>query len=156
MYDKHASRSFFERLSDVVRLCTLAVRLSWRASPRISLGILLLLVLQAALPPLQLWLSKAVLDRAAVDLGFGAPPSGLVLALPFAAWIVLTAAVVALSQIIEPISTTLQSLAGDRITGRITRELSPPPTDGGGSPGSRTLPSPTIWRRRDAAYPRPV
>ncbi len=91
MYDQSA-KSFTTRLRETFRLGRLAVRLTRRASPRLLLGILLLLLLQSALPPLELALSKAVLDRAALDLRLGGQPGELASRLPLAAWIALMAA----------------------------------------------------------------
>ena len=45
---------FTQRMREACRLGWLALRLTWRASPRLLLGILLLLALQALLRSLQL------------------------------------------------------------------------------------------------------
>ena len=101
----------------------LAVRLAWRSSPRLALGILLLLVVQALLSPLQLVLSRAVIDRAALDLGLLTTAAGLVSQWPLAVWIILAAAGVAVGQLIQPFAATFQSMAGDRLTGYVTEQL---------------------------------
>jgi ATP-binding cassette subfamily B protein len=101
----------------------MAARLTWRASSRLLLGILLLLLLQSLLPPVELALSKAVLDRAALDLRLGGQPGALAARLPLGAWIALTAGVLAIGQLIQPFSRTLQSMAGDRLTGYFTEQI---------------------------------
>lgn len=70
-------RVFRERIGESSRLAGLAIRLTWRASPRLVFGLLPLVVLRAALPSLELLLSKAVVDRAARDLGLGGQASAL-------------------------------------------------------------------------------
>ena len=117
------SKPFRQQLQESSRLLRLAVRLAWRSSPRLALGILLLLVVQAVLSPLQLVLSRAVIDRAALDLGVLATAAGLVAQWPLAVWIVLAAAGVAVGQLIQPFASTFQSMAGDRLTGYVTGQL---------------------------------
>ena len=117
------SEPFRQQLQESSRLLRLAVRLAWRSSPRLALGMLLLLVVQALLSPLQLVLSRAVIDRAALDLGLLAPAAGLVAQWPLAVWVVLAAAGVAVGQLIQPFASTFQSMAGDRLTGYVTGQL---------------------------------
>ena len=116
-------RGWRQRLRTAGQLTWLAVRLSWQAGPLLALGVLLLLLLQALVPPAQLALSRAVIDRAAVDLGFLADGGPIVVSLPLGAWIVLTAVVVAVGQLIQPFAITFQNQAGDRLTGYITEQL---------------------------------
>ena len=116
-------RGLTQRLQTAGQLIWLAALLSWQASPLLALGILLLLLLQALVPPVQLALSLAVIDRAAVDLGFLADAGPIVVSLPLGAWIMLTAVVVAVGQLIQPFASTFQSQAGDRLTGYITEQL---------------------------------
>ena len=117
------SKPFRQHLQESSRLIRLAVRLAWRSSPRLALGILLLLVVQALLSPLQLILSRAVIDRAALDLGLLTTAAGLVAEWPLTVWIVLAAAGVAVGQLIQPFALTFQSMAGDRLTGYVTEQL---------------------------------
>ena len=117
------SKPFRQHLQESSRLIRLAVRLAWRSSPRLALGILLLLVVQALLSPLQLILSRAVIDRAALDLGLLTAAAGLVAEWPLAVWILLAAAGVAVGQLIQPFAATFQSMAGDRLTGYVTEQL---------------------------------
>ena len=105
------------------RLVWMAVRLVWGASPHLLAGLLTLLLLQAILLPLQLVLSRAVIDRATLDLGLLPTLDSIATQLPLLAWIGLAAAALALGQLIQPFSLTLQTLAGDRITGYITEQL---------------------------------
>jgi hypothetical protein len=62
------TKSFREQFQETKRLAWLAVQLVWQASPRLLIGILALLVLQAILLPLQLALSRLVIDRVAFTL----------------------------------------------------------------------------------------
>ncbi len=119
----HRSKPFRQNLQESSRLIRLAVRLAWRSSPRLALGILLLLVVQGLLSPLQLVLSRAVIDRAALDLGLLTTAAGLVAEWPLAVWIILAAAGVAVGQLIQPFASTFQSMAGDRLTGYVTEQL---------------------------------
>ena len=116
-------RPFRRQLQESSRLAALAVRLAWRAGAPFVVGIVALLVVQAALSPLQLVLTRAVIDRAAVDLGLLADAGPFIARLPLGAWIVLAAAVVAVGQLIQPFSATCQSQAGDRLTGYVTEQL---------------------------------
>lgn len=115
--------TFWERFRETSRLAGLALRLMWRASPLVLLGVLLLLVLQALLPLLQLALSKAVIDRIALDLDRAGATDTIAAHLPLAAWIALTAAVLAIGEVARPVSTTLRSMAGDRMTGYLSEQL---------------------------------
>ena len=116
-------RGLRRRLRTAGQLTWLAMRLSWQAGPLLALGVLLLLLLQALVPPLQLALSRAVIDRAAVDLGFLADAGPIVVSLPLGAWIILTAVAVAVGQLIQPFALAFQNQAGDRLTGYITEQL---------------------------------
>ena len=116
-------RSFRRRLYESSRFAGLAVRLAWRASPVLLLAILLLLGLQALLSPLQLALSRAIIDRAALDLGLLSEAQGLVARWPLAAWIVLAAVAVVVSRLIQPFAVTFEALVGDRLTGYVTAQL---------------------------------
>ena len=124
MAEEHVvDRSFRRQLQEGSRLAALAVRLAWRAGALFVVGIVALLVVQAALSPLQLVLTRAIIDRAAVDLGLLAEAGSFVARLPLGAWIVLAVVAVAVGQLIQPFSTTLQSQAGDRLTGYVTEQL---------------------------------
>ncbi len=124
MVTRHGEdRAFRRRLRESGRLAALAVRLAWRAGPLLVVGIVGLLVVQAALAPLQLALARAVIDRAAVDLGLLADAGPFIARLPLGIWIVLAAVVVAMGQLIQPFSATCQSQAGDRLTGYVTEQL---------------------------------
>ena len=124
MVDRHVvDRSFRRQLQEGSRLAALAVRLAWRAGALLVVGIVALLVVQAALSPLQLVLTRAVIDRAAVDLGLLADAGVLIARLPLGAWIALAVVAVAVGQLIQPFSATFQSQAGDRLTGYVTEQL---------------------------------
>ena len=123
LLDKYRDRSFFLRGPESVRLCRLAVSLAWRAHPALVGTTLLLLIVQAALAPLQLWFSQAIVDRLTFDLGLTLQVTGLTALLPLVAWVALAAAAIALSQFLQPLSSTLDAMAGDRITGFLSVEL---------------------------------
>ena len=121
--DSHHERSFFKRAPEALHLCRLAVWLAWRAQPLLGSLLLLLFAVQAALPPLLLWFTQALVDRLTFDLGLTAQASDVVRLLPLGAWIGLAAAAVALSQFLQPLSATFQVMVDDRITGFVGREL---------------------------------
>ncbi len=118
-----ARRPLGQRLRESARALAAVVRLTWRASPGLVCGTLLLIILQALLPLAALALAKAVVDRAALDLGLVAAPDPLAARLPLPAWIALAAAAVAVGQLIEPFERTFQSVVGDRVTGSMAGEL---------------------------------
>lgn len=118
-----ASTPFTRQFRETSRLVVLTIRLVWRAHPCLMLSILLLSLLQALLAPLQLAVSKAVLDRVAFDLGFVSAPAPLVILFPLVTWIVLGAAVLMAGQLIQPSAATFQAIMGDRLTGSITEQL---------------------------------
>ncbi len=122
-YDPRAPRSFPQRLADNARLGRLAVSLAWRASPRLIGASLALMLVQALLAPLQLALTRGVIDRATADLGLVLTPDTFAQRLPLGAWIALTAVAVALGQLIQPLSTTFRSVAGDRLSADVTERL---------------------------------
>ena len=119
----HHDRSFLKRAPETLHLCRLAVWLAWRAQPLLAGLMLLLFALQAALPPLLLWFTQALVDRLTLDLGLIAHAPDLVQLLPLGAWIGLAAGAVALSQLLQPLSATFQVMVDDRITGFVGREL---------------------------------
>jgi ATP-binding cassette subfamily B protein len=83
----------------------------------------MLLALQALLSPLQLALSRALIDRAAAALQLAAVRDPLAARLPLGAWIALAAAGVAAGQLIQPFVEAFQSLAGDRLTGYVSEQI---------------------------------
>ncbi len=117
------SKPFLLHIRQTARILWLALLLVWRSSSRLLVGFILLLVLQALLVPLQLALTRVVIDRAAFDLGLLENLDAAAALLPLLLWIGLTAAVLALSQLIQPFSSTFQSLAADRLTGYVTEQI---------------------------------
>ncbi|HEX2033926.1 MAG TPA: ABC transporter ATP-binding protein [Chloroflexota bacterium] len=113
-----------ERIRDSARLVRQALRLAWRASPWLVLGLSALILVQALLPPLQLGLLSLVVERAAADAGLTAPaPDALAAQLPLATWIWLAAAAVAAGQLMQPFATACGSLAGQRLNVYVMKEL---------------------------------
>jgi ATP-binding cassette, subfamily B, bacterial len=111
-----------DRMRQAARLSWQAVQLVWRASHRLMLGLLALLVAGALLPLLQLALSKAVIDRAALDLGLEGRP-GLAAWAPLGTWIALAAVVFAAVALLQVFLTTLERLIADRLTAYISERL---------------------------------
>lgn len=112
-----------QRMLGTCRLVWLALKLTWQAGPFLMLGILVLLIMQALLSPLQLALSRQVIDRAAFDLGLAHVSNKLTGQIPLAGWIVLAATTLAVGQLIQPFNTAFQSLVGDRLTAYVTEQL---------------------------------
>ncbi len=115
--------AFGRRLSDTAHLLGLSARLTWRASPRLVLGILLFLLAQAVAPLLTLVLSRLVLDRVALDLGRAAVVDPLAARLPLVTWIAAAAAAVVLGQLLALAAATCQQMAGDRVTTYVTAQI---------------------------------
>ena len=101
----------------------LAIRLAWRANPILVAGILALTVLSAALAPLTLYLSRAVIDRAALDMGLTAAADPFIEQLPLFTWIMLAALVIAGSHLIGPFQATFQTLVGERLNAYIGEQI---------------------------------
>ena len=123
MFDSAESKSTLQGIQETARILRLAVRLVWRSSPRLLVGFIILMLLQALLVPLQLALTRVVIDRAAFDLGLLENLDSAAALLPLLVWIGLTAAVLALGQLIQPFSSTFQGLAADRLTGYVTEQI---------------------------------
>ena len=115
--------SFGQGLASTARTCWTTVRLAWKAAPLLLIGVLLLFGVESALTPLQLGLSRAVIDKLAAPVGRTAVLDPLVTHVPLAAWIALTLAVVAFGQLVAPLLALLQSRASDRLTGYVTEQV---------------------------------
>ena len=116
-------RSFGQALAGTARICRTTVKLAWKAAPVLLVGVLLLFTVESVLSPLQLALSRAVIDSLAASEGRTAALDPLVTHVPLAVWIALTLAVVALGQLIAPLTALLQSQASDRLTGYVTEQV---------------------------------
>jgi len=123
MMDSAESKLTLKQFQETVRILRLAVLLVWRSSPRLLVGFVMLMFLQALLVPLQLALTRVVIDRAALDLGLLQNLDSAAAQLPLLVWIGLTAAALALGQLIQPFSSTFQGLAADRLTGYVTEQI---------------------------------
>ncbi|HKO24804.1 MAG TPA: ABC transporter ATP-binding protein [Chloroflexota bacterium] len=124
MQDKHVPKPFHRRFIELSRLAVLTIGLAWRASPGLTLGVLALVVLQAVLAPLQLLLIKGVIDRTVLDLGVRThAPEVFVLRLPLAGLIVAAALVIAAARFVQPLASTLQEMAGDRLGGYLEEQI---------------------------------
>src|SRR5438046_304861 len=123
MADVGAVLRFRHQLREVGRLMWLSVQLAWRASPRLALGVLLLLLVQALLPSLNLVLYRLVLDRAALGLGHGTVHDPLAAHLSLLTWIACAAVGVVLAQLLQLVAATLQTMSGDRLTAYVTGQV---------------------------------
>lgn len=123
MSDSAEPKPTLQGIQETARILRLAVRLVWRSSPRLLVGFTMLMLLQALLVPLQLALTRVVIDRAAFDLGLLENLDYAAALLPLLVWIALAAAVLALGQLIQPFSSTFQGLAADRLTGYVTEQI---------------------------------
>ncbi|HEX2035762.1 MAG TPA: ABC transporter ATP-binding protein, partial [Chloroflexota bacterium] len=129
--DQSLPPSLAARLGEAARVGWLAIRLTWRASPWLLVGILLLLAFQAAVRAANLATVGLVVDRAALDLGLPSPSAGaadaaglsLVAALPLPLWVLLAAATLVVGHLVRLTVLTFQAVAGDRVTGYVSREL---------------------------------
>src|SRR5260370_24536197 len=111
------AKSFGQKLVGTAWLCWTTVKLAWKAIPVLLVGVLFLFGVQSGLSPLQLALSRAVIDSLTALVGRTAALDASVPHVPLTAWIALTLAVVALGQLIAPLIAMLQSRASDRLTG---------------------------------------
>jgi len=116
-------KSFGQGLAGTARTCWTTVKLAWKAAPLLLVGVLLLFGVESGLTPLQLALSRAVIDKLAAPVGRTAALDPLVTHVPLAVWIALTLAVVALGQFAAPLTALLQSRASDRLTGYVTEQV---------------------------------
>src|SRR5260370_42284780 len=117
------TKSFGQNLAGTARICWTTVQLVWKASPVLLVAVLLVFVVQSGLAPLQLALSRAVIDRLAALAGRATALDPIVTHVPLAVWVALTLVVVALGQLIAPVIAMLQSRIGDRLTGYITEQV---------------------------------
>ena len=113
--DWDAERSLDYRVKQTLKFLRLALWLTWRASPRLLIGILLLIGLEALFAPVMLILSKTILDSLALRSGLATAPQPVVAHFSLEVWISLAAVVLAASQLIRPLALTLHGMAGDRI-----------------------------------------
>src|SRR5260370_34015237 len=119
--------SFGQGLASTARICWMTVKLAWKACPVLLVAVLLLFGVESGLAPLQLALSRAVIDRLAASVGRTAALD-TVSHVPLVVWIVLTLAVVALGLLIPPLTAMRQSRAGHRLTCHINYQPTSPPT----------------------------
>ena len=117
------TKSFGQNLAGTARICWTTVQLVWKASPVLLVAVLLLFVVQSGLAPLQLALSRAVIDSLAALAGRATALDPIVTHVPLAVWVALTLVVVALGQLIAPVIAMLPSRIGDRLTGYITEQV---------------------------------
>jgi len=122
MADDEPQRPLRERAAEQWHGVRLAVRLAWGSGPHLIAGILVVLALQAAFPSLNMFFSKAVLDRLVADAS-NLPAAGLAERYPLGVWIALAATMLILGQLLTPVAETFQSLVGDRMTGHIIGSL---------------------------------
>ena len=95
--DWDAERSLDYRVKQTLKFLRLALWLTWRASPRLLIGILLLIGLEALFAPVMLILSKTILDSLALRSGLATAPQPVVAHFSLEIWISLAAVVLAAS-----------------------------------------------------------
>ncbi|MBE3561428.1 MAG: hypothetical protein IMW89_19740 [Ktedonobacteraceae bacterium] len=110
-------RNTGQRIGKTITYGIFALKLAWHAGPLLLCGLVILMLLQALLPSLELVLTKLVIDRALFDIAAVGSPGALALAFPLVFWIILAAAALVLGNFLQPFTSTLQSLAGDRTSG---------------------------------------
>ena len=111
-WDWTAPVTLWQRACGAGRVLGLGLRLAWRASPVATTVLLVALVLEAVLRPVQLALSAAVVGRAVTGAG------GDIVGLAVVAGLSLAA-----GRVVAPAASTAQSLAGDRLTAYVGEEL---------------------------------
>src|SRR5260370_21622827 len=107
-------KSFGQTLAGTARICWTTVQLVWKASPVLLVAVLLLFVVQSGLAPLQLALSRAVLDSLAALARRATAFDPIVTRVPLPVWVPLTLLFVALAQLIAPVLAMLQRPIRDR------------------------------------------
>ena len=112
-----------KHVREAAGLVRIAARVVWEASPRLTILLLGLNVVEAAMAPLQLVLTAAVIDRIAVDLGVAANAPGWVTALPLGGWIALTATAIILGQLVEPLTSFVRTTLADRTTAHVGERI---------------------------------
>jgi ATP-binding cassette subfamily B protein len=114
--------TLWSKLRQTARSIRLSARLVRRASPRLTAGILLLVFVEALLPPLSLLLYRLVVDSA-IPPGHLAVQDTLARAWSPLGWILCAAVIVALSQLLDPIAQLLRDMAADRLTIYVTGQI---------------------------------
>src|SRR5260370_7960129 len=120
------AKSFGQKLVGTAWLCWTTVKLAWKAIPVLLVGVLFLFGVQSGLSPLQLALSRAVIDSLTALVGRTAALDASVPHVPLTAWIALTLAVVALGPLIAPLIPILHSRARDPLTPTLTQPVTLP------------------------------
>jgi ATP-binding cassette, subfamily B, bacterial len=114
--DVFAPRPYRQDMRQAMRMGPLVLRLAWQSCPRLLLLLIALLALQAVLAPLELVLSRGLIDRAALDAGLGGVPDPLAARLSLGTWAALAALGIVAGQLLGPLIQTCHDLAGDRLT----------------------------------------
>ncbi len=123
MEEHYKEKPLAELLRDTGKVSWLAIRLSWRASPVLVAAILAMAALEALLAPLTLFLSRAVIDRTALNMGLVTTADPLVEQQSLLFWIMLAALVIACSHLFRPFQSTLQDLVGERLDAYIGEKI---------------------------------
>jgi ATP-binding cassette subfamily B protein len=121
--DAQSQRPFLQQIRTTAGLAWQSARLVWRASPHVAAATLAVLAAQALVRPVQLFASRAVIDRVALDLGLATLADPLVLALSSNGWIAVAAGSVILGQLLLPFATVFQWVAGQRLSGHVAEQL---------------------------------
>lgn len=97
-------------------LLALGARLTWQASPAMTLGLFGVMVIESLLPPLQLALTAITIDSIIAGIDADQPVNSWATRLEPSAWIMLTAVTILVGQVMDPLRSFLQSMLGDRTT----------------------------------------
>jgi ATP-binding cassette subfamily B protein len=112
-----------QRLRNAGYLIHLAVGLVWESSRGLTIAVFALMLMQAALAPLQLALTGITIDSITAHLVDGYAGSDWSRRFTPTAWILLSAATLLLNQLIDPILTYARTTLGDRTTVHISGRL---------------------------------
>lgn len=112
-----------QRLRNMALLIRLGVALVWESSRPLTIVVFALMLLQAALAPLQLALTGITIDSIAARLVDDYAGSDWGRRFSPLAWILITAAILLLGQLLDPILTYFQTTLGDRTTVHVSGRL---------------------------------
>lgn len=105
-----------ERLRANRILIQLGISLAWESSRAMTITLFAMMLIQAALTPLQLFLTGITIDSIVAHPGGGVPGSGWSARFSPTTWILITAGTIMLGQLMEPVRTFVQTMLGDRTT----------------------------------------
>lgn len=111
------------RLRHMVYLIRVGFSLVWESSRSLTVGVFVLMLLEAALAPVQLALTGITIDSITARLVDGYAGSAWSNRLSPTAWILIAAMALLLRQLLQPILTYVQTTLGDRTTIHVGERL---------------------------------